>query len=343
MKKLLNTLYITSEDAYLTLDGECIRIIYSDKSYKLIPLHTLESIVCFSYKGASPALMGKCTEKGIYLSFYTPFGKYLSSVADTTNGNVYLRRAQFRLADNELQSLEIAKSFIVGKIHNARYVLLRYSRDHSLRVDVAKLRKAAENLSQYLKDILVVNNKESLRGIEGNAAAEYFQVFDEMILQDKESFFFNERSKRPPLDRVNALLSFAYSLLARDCESALYGVGLDPYVGFMHVDRPGRKSLALDLEEELRSSFADRFVLTLINNRIINKDDFQMMENGVCILNENGRKRFLSEWQKKKTDEITHPFLEERVYWGLVPHIQTLLLSKSIRGDLEAYPPFFWK
>lgn len=287
--------------------------------------------------------MGKCFDLGIHLSFYPPLGKYLASVADTTNGNVYLRRTQYRIADDASMSLKTAKSFIYGKLYNSKYVLLRCARDHKMRVNDSKQKRAAANITSYMNDAVDAPNKDSLRGIEGNAAAEYFQVFNDMILQEKEEFYFKGRTKRPPLDRVNALLSFAYSLLANDCAAALHGVGLDPYVGFMHVDRPGRKSLALDIEEELRVPYADRFVLTLINNRMISSDSILAMDNGTFVLDDKSRKVFLTEWQKRKKQEIAHPFLKEKVSWGLVPHIQALLLAKSIRGDLDGYPPFFWK
>ena len=343
MKKVLNTLYILSEDAYATLKGECVVVNYDEEDSKSIPLHLLENIVMFSYRGASPALMGKCREKGILMAFYSPTGKYQASVADITNGNVYLRRTQYRMADDEPLSLAVSKNFIFGKLYNAKYVLLRCARDHELRVDAERIRHAAENISRYSQDAEKAEDLDSLRGIEGNAAAEYFNVFDEMILQNKDAFRFEGRNRRPPLDRTNALLSMAYSILANECAAALYGVGLDPFVGFMHVDRPGRKSLSLDIEEELRSSFADRFVLTLINNRVISPDDFNIMDNGTVELTDGGRKTFFLEWQKRKKEVITHPFLGEKIEWGLVPHIQALLLARFIRGDIDQYPPFFWK
>lgn len=212
-----------------------------------------------------------------------------------------------------------------------------------MQVDRSDISKCCENISKYMKDVQNADSPETLRGVEGNAAAEYFSVFDEMILQNKSDFRFNGRNRRPATDNVNALLSFAYSLLANECASALQGVGLDPYVGFLHTDRPGRKSLALDLEEELRSVFADRFVLYLINNRILNGDDFVHRESGAVLLTDEGRRRFLSEWQKRKKEIITHPFLEEKIEWGLVPHVQALLLARFLRGDTDGYPPFFWK
>ena len=342
MKKLLNTLYILSEDAYLSLNGETVEVITSSQK-TCIPLHTLESIVSFSYKGASPALMGKCASTGVALSFFDRNGRFLASVGPQGKGNVLLRKEQFRVADDENRSLSVAKSFLTGKLYNSKYVLLRAVRDHSLQINCEKVKTAALRIGGYTKDIQRGDSKNSIIGIEGNAASEYFGVIDELILQNKENFSFQERNRRPPLDPMNALLSFSYTLLSNDCASALYSVGLDPYVGFLHTDRSGRKSLALDLMEELRSPFADRFVLYLVNNRMIVKSGFKTMENGAVWLKDDTRKLFLSEWQKRKKEELTHPFLEEKVPWGLIPYIQALLLARFLRGDLDNYPPFFWK
>lgn len=343
MKKLLNTLYVTSEDAYLSLNGETVEVAFPNGPKKNIPLHTLDSILCFSYKGASPALMGKCAENQIQLSFYSPRGRFLASVVNHESGNVLLRRTQYRVADSQYDSLGIAKNMIYAKLHNSKYVLHRVVRDHPLQVDCSAVSKSCENISKYMKDVQNAGSPDELRGIEGNAAAEYFSVFNEMILQNKSDFNFNGRNRRPATDNINALLSFAYSLLANECVSALRGVGLDPYVGFLHTDKPGRKSLALDLEEELRSVFADRFVLYLINNRILNGSDLLHQESGAVLLTDDGRRKFISEWQKRKKETITHPFLEEKVEWGLVPHVQALLLARFLRGDTDGYPPFFWK
>ncbi len=343
MRKLLNTLYITSETAYLALNGETVDVLFEDGTHKPIPLHTLESIVCFSYKGASPALMGKCAEYNISLTFFSPHGKYLAAVSSGTNGNVLLRRTQFRYADNEDKALEIAKNFIIGKLYNSKYILLRCARDHSMQADAARLRAAAENITRYLEDIRGCGSEDTLRGIEGNSAAEYFGVFNEMILNNKKDFSFTARSRRPPMDNINALLSFAYTMLANECAAGLYSVGLDPYVGFMHTDRPGRKSLALDLMEELRAVYADRFVLTLINNRIIQGNDFEKQDTGAVRLTDDGRKRFISEWQKRKKEPLTHPYLDEKIMWGLVPYVQSMLLARFLRGDIDEYPPFLWK
>ena len=342
MKKLLNTLYVLSEDAWLSLKGETVEVTTAAATQN-IPLHTLESIVCFSYKGASPALMGKCAEAGISLSFFDRNGRYLASVGHTENGNVLLRRTQYRWADDGDKALQLAKSFIAGKLYNSKYVLLRTARDHALQTDEAALRSAAGRITEQLHAIQGAASPEELRGIEGVSAVAYFSVFDELILQKKTCFAFAGRNRRPPTDPVNALLSFAYALLANDCASALHAVGLDPYVGFFHTDRPGRKSLALDLMEELRAPFADRFVLTLINNRILGEKDFKKTENGAVLLTDNARRTFLSEWQQKKKEPITHPFLEEKISWGLLPFAQALLLARFLRGDVDAYPPFFWK
>ena len=342
MKKLLNTLYILSEDAYLSLTGETVEI-RTENDVKNIPLHTLESIVSFSYKGASPALMGKCAESGISLSFFDRKGRYLASVSSFGGGNVLLRRTQFRAADKKETSLSVAQSFLLGKMYNAKYVLLRGARDHPLQTDVAALKAAAQKITEAMHALELAEDPGELRGLEGNAAAAYFGVFNELILQNKADFVFKERSRRPPLDYVNALLSFAYALLSNDCASALYSVGLDPFVGFLHTDRPGRKSLALDLVEELRAPVADRFVLTLINHRMLTKSDFKKEESGAVYLTDDARRTFLSEWQKHKQEQLVHPFLNEKIPWGLVPFAQALLLARFIRGDLDRYPPFFWK
>lgn len=343
MRKLLNTLYILTETAYLALDGEAVNVLFDDNSHRLIPLHTIESIVCFSYKGASPALMGKCREKNISITFFSPSGKYLATVSNGMNGNVLLRRTQFRYADDIEKSLSISKNFITGKLYNSKYVLLRYARDHKMQLDCNRIKKAADNISCYMKDLQSAESEDTVRGIEGNAAAEYFGVFDELILSNKKDFYFNGRNRRPPMDNVNALLSLSYTMLSRECAAALYSVGLDPYVGFMHSDRPGRQSLALDLMEELRSVYADKFILSLINNRIFNSKDFEKQASGAVNMTDKSRKKFFSEWQKKKKEELKHPYIDEKISWGLVPYVQSMLLARYLRGDLDEYPPFFWK
>ena len=343
MRQLLNTLFVTSEDIYLTLDGENVVANREKVVAARYPLHTLSAIITFSYSGASPALMGACAQRGISLSFCSPRGKFLARVTGESNGNVLLRRTQYRIADDPVQSCVLARNMIFGKIHNARWSIQRTRRDHSLRVDDARLGEVSEQLKDVLPQVLCQEDLDSLRGLEGAAATAYFGVFDQLILGNKAVFHFTTRSRRPPLDPVNALLSFAYSLLSHDCASALESAGLDSYVGFLHRDRPGRSSLALDLMEELRPCIADRFVLSCINNRIFQKSDFDYRENGAVFLNEKGRRTFLQRWQERKKDTLTHPFLGEKIPWGLVPYLQAMLLARHLRGDLEAYPPFLWK
>lgn len=340
MRQLLNTLFVTSEDIYLSLDGENVVANRGGETVARYPLHTLQSIVTFSYAGASPALMGKCAQREIGLAFCSQRGKFLARVSGQMQGNVLLRRMQYRVADDPPQSCYIARNMIFGKVYNARWSVERTRRDHAPRVDGQRFSAVSQQLQGLLPQIAAETSPDSLRGLEGIGAAAYFSVLDEMILQGKETFFFRERSRRPPLDAFNAM---PYSLLAHDCASALESVGLDAYVGYLHTDRPGRESLALDLMEELRPCFADRFVLTLINNRIIKPSNFEFRESGAVLLAEEGRRTFLQKWQERKRETITHPFLEEKLPWGLVPYVQSLLLARYLRGDLEEYPPFLWK
>ncbi len=343
MKILLNTLFITLEDAYASLDGENIVVKQKENIAARFPLHILEAVYMFSYAGASPALMGKCAEKGIDLVFCSPNGRFLARTCGVSRGNVLLRRKQYRIADSEQESCKIARNFIFGKVRNARQVIERGKRDHSLKLDVEKLTKISDYLKTQLEEILEVNELDVLRGIEGNSASQYFSVLDDLILTSKEDFYFHGRNRRPPLDNVNALLSYVYTMLASSCASALETVGLDSYVGFMHRDRPGRTSLAQDLMEELRPCMADRFVLTLINNHIVDTNDFLKQENGAVLLTNDGRKKLQKEWQAKKKEKIIHPFLKEKIEWGLVPYMQAMLLSRYLRGDLDGYPPFLWR
>jgi CRISPR-associated protein Cas1 len=343
MKKLLNILYITTPDRYLSLDGENVVILSDNTEIGRIPLHNLESIVTFGYTGASPKLMGACAARNISLSFMTEHGKFLARITGEVRGNVTLRKEQYRISDKDEQSIKVAKNFIIGKLYNSKWVIERAIRDYSLRIDINKMKTKSEFLSRSIKSVQDCVDTEQLRGIEGEAASVYFSVFDDMILQKKEDFFFRTRNRRPPLDNVNAMLSFAYSLLANMCAASLETVGLDPYVGFLHKDRPGRVSLALDLMEEFRSVMADRFVLTIINKRMISSKGFIQKENGAVIMNDETRKLFLSAWQERKQDVIQHPFLDEKIEWGMVPYVQALLLARYIRGDLDEYPPFLWK
>lgn len=343
MRHLLNTLFVLKEDAYLSLENDNVVISQGDAVLKRIPLNILEQILYFGYKGVSPALMEACSKKNTALCLYRPSGRFIARVNGRQYGNVLLRKTQYRISDDLTASCLIARNFIVGKIYNSRSVLERAKRDHGLVLDGEKLSDASREVFSIARIAKNCTDLDTLRGLEGQAASIYFSLFDMLILQNKHYFKFNCRIKRPPVDAVNAMLSFAYTLLANDCASALEGVGLDPYVGFLHRDRPGRISLALDLMEEFRSIVADRFVLTLINNRLVNPKSFNVQENGVVLMTETARKSFLNAWQEKKRDTITHPFLAEKISWGLVPFVQAQLLSRVLRGDLEEYPCFLWK
>lgn len=340
MKKLLNTLYVTTPDVYLGLDGENIVVKKESDALMRLPLHNLEAIVTFNYTGASPALIRKCAEMQITVSLFQG-DRFCGRYVGRENGNVILRKTQYRYSDSNAESLKIARNMILGKVHNAKYVIDRAVRDHALQVDGAKLGNASALLKKTLGYIREAQDLESLRGFEGEAAAVYFRVFDELILQEKEKFQFNGRNKRPPLDRVNALLSFVYSLLANECAGAAYSAGLDPYVGFLHRDRPGRESLALDLMEELRCPVADRFVLNLINRREVSSEDFRETESHAVIMNDSARKKVIQKWQEAKQDTILHPFLQEKIAAGLIPYVQAMLLARYLRGDIDAYPPYF--
>lgn len=343
MKKLGNVLYVTTPQAYLSLDGETVVVKKEEKQAMRLPLHNLEAIVCFSYPGISPALMGACAERNIGLSFLKPEGRFLARVTGRVKGNLLLRKKQYQLAQDEGTTVSVAGSCLSAKIFNSRQVINRALRDHSLLVDVPVLQAASDFLKQTLLAIQTAGNLETLRGLEGSAAKQYFGVFGGLILHQKQDFPFAGRNRRPPLDNVNALLSFLYTLLTYEVSSALETVGLDPQVGFLHADRPGRPSLALDLIEELRPVLADRLALTLINRKQINGSGFARKESGGIVMDDDTRKKVLSAWQEKKQTEIVHPYLQERMPIGLLPHTQALLLARYLRGDLDAYPPFFWK
>lgn len=343
MRKLLNTLFVTTPDTYLSLDGENAVVNQEEQILLRVPLHTLEGILYFGYKGASPALMGACAERNVRLTFLTPRGKFLAAACGRTKGNVTLRCQQVRVSDDLYARTRFARNFVFGKVYNGRWVLERSVRDHALKIDGEAVKTASKRLARMLPEIRECIGDGELRGLEGDAAKIYFGVFDHLILRDKQDFFFHGRSRRPPLDNINALLSFVYTLLGNDCAAALESVGLDPYIGFLHREKPGRTSLALDLMEELRCVLADRFVLSLINNRVVTPRGFEQKESGAVYMNDETRKAVLSAWQLRKQEQITHPFLGEKIPWGLVPYVQALLLNRSLRGDLEEYPPFLWK
>jgi CRISPR-associated protein Cas1 len=342
MKKLLNVLYVTAPEAYLALDGENVVIKKDENTALRVPLHNLENIVCFTYPGVSPALMGACAEKNIGLCFLTPHGRFLGRVIGKVKGNVLLRKRQYLISENPDECVGIAASFLLGKISNCRKVIERSIRDHALLVDVDLLSDASRSLKELMIAVRECKSIPDLLGYEGSAAKIYFGVFGQLILQQRDAFEFNERSRRPPLDNCNALLSFLYTILTSEVASALETVGLDPYVGFLHQDRPGRPSLALDLMEELRPVFADRLTLSMINRKQVMGKGFFQKESGGVIMDDDTRKAVLTAWQDRKKEEIMHPFLKERIAFGLIPHIQAMLLARFLRGDLDAYPPFFW-
>jgi CRISPR-associated protein Cas1 len=343
MKKLLNTLYVTVPQTYLSLEGETVTIRKDEHVEMRLPLHNLENIVCFNYQGVSPALMGACVEHNIGLCFLTPGGRFLARVTGKVQGNVLLRKKQYAVSEIESESLGIAASFLLGKISNCRKVIDRAARDHSLLLDVSALTNTSVSLHELMQEIKECRTLEDLMGFEGRAAKTYFAVFDQLILQQRDDFYFTERTRRPPMDNLNSLLSFMYTLLTHEVASALETVGLDPYVGFLHQDRPGRPSLALDLMEELRPVFADRLTLSIINRRQISGKGFTQKESGGVVMDDETRKKVLTIWQERKQEEITHPFLKEKMPFGLIPHIQAMLLARYLRGDLDAYPPFFWR
>ncbi len=338
MKKLLNTLYITRQESYLHKERETIVIKQGKDKLGQFPSLAIGNILCFGQVSVSPFLMGYCAENSIGLSFYTQYGRFLARMQGRPSGNVLLRREQYRWADNEEQSTSIARLIIAAKIANSRAVLQRELRNHGAN---PLLEEAVDRLSNSCRRAKHADSVDTTRGIEGEAAATYFGVFDELVRGS--GFAFGGRIRRPPTDPVNALLSFAYSLITQECVSALAGVGLDPYVGYLHKDRPGRPSLALDILEEFRAAWADRFVLTLINRRQFQLSDFTTEASGAVTLAEKSRKEFLASYQDRKQTEIMHPYLKEQVPMGLLPHCQAMLLARHIRGDTEYYPPFLAK
>ena len=330
-------------EAYLACDGENVLIKIDNEIKFRVPVHNLEGIVCFGFAGASPGLMHLCCERGVALSFLTVYGKFMGRVTGRVSGNILLRRTQYRWTDNDDISLRLAKRFVLAKIINGRTVLHRAVRDHPQAVDTDLLGDVVKNLVILAKQLDKAKDLHMLRGFEGQAAYHYFAAFNQLILSQKDDFNMTNRNRRPPLDRINALLSFLYTLLTHEVVAALESIGLDPQAGFLHKDRPGRPSLALDVMEELRPHFADRLAVTLINRNQISPGGFVVKENGAVVMDDKTRKEVLTAWQKRKQDEIIHPYLKEKVPLGLVPYIQAMLLARHIRGDLEDYPPFFWK
>lgn len=343
MKKHLNTLFVTTQGAYLSKEGETVAVKVNQEVRLRVPVHTIGGIVCFGNVSCSPFLMGFCCENGVGISFLSEYGRFLARVQGPVSGNVLLRREQYRKADDIDYSAIIAKAFVTGKIANCRTVLQRALRDHSGKTDEETLRKGVDGLNRSLQSLALNQTLDAVRGLEGDAAHSYFNVFDHLIVAQKESFSFQERNRRPPMDNVNCLLSFLYTLLMHDCRGALESVGLDPAVGFLHRDRPGRPSLALDLMEEFRPFLADRLALSLINLRQVQDKGFKKTEAGAVTMSEETRKTLLVAYQERKQEEILHPFLDEKVSIGILFHVQALLLARCLRGDLDGYPPFIWK
>lgn len=343
MRKLLNTLFVTNPDVYIAVESENILLRQDGDTLARFPLLNLESIISFADPGMSPAALGKCCERGIGVTFLSRHGHYRATVNGAPAGNVLLRKKQVLASEDPAACLTLSRLFIFGKLYNQRWILERYKRQYELRIDTDALSRICRELAELAKDVTEADTVEAVRGIEGYAQVRYFSVMNELILRNTDTFYYNERSRRPPKDPLNALLSFAYSLLASDCKNALTSVGLDPYIGFMHSDRPGRASFALDLMEELRGVIADRFVLSLINRDQMNDKDFDYHASGAVLLKEDSRKAYLKAWQKQKQEEIRHPYLDEKIPWGLVPYTQALLLARYLRGDLDSYPCFLWK
>lgn len=347
MRRHLNTLYVTTQGAWLTKDGENVVVSVDDKERGRVPLHTIGGIIGFGRVLVSPPLLGACMTAGISVQYLTEDGRFLARVEGPVSGNVYLRRAQYRWADEAARSTPLVRFFVAGKVLNQRAVLLRAMRDHGAdmpEVSKGELSAASDRLAGIVRRLDKPSlTEEELRGAEGEAGLVYFSVFDTLIRGDKPTFAFTGRSRRPPLGAVNALLSFVYALLTADVRAALETVGLDPAVGYLHKDRPGRPSLALDLVEEFRPFFADRLVLSLINRRQLSARDFTTLDNGATLLTDDGRKSVLVAYQERKRDEILHPFLEEKITVGLLWFVQAQLLARHLRGDLDAYPPFLWK
>jgi CRISP-associated protein Cas1 len=343
MRKHLNTLFVTTQGAYLSKEGETVVVKVEGEVRLRVPVHTIGGIVCFGNVGCSPYLMGFCAESNVGLSFLTEHGRFLARVQGPVSGNVLLRREQYRRADDLTFSAGVAKFVLTGKISNSRTVLQRVLREHSAKIDEPALRNAVMRLNHQLE--LLDNNQplDVLRGVEGDSAHIYFTVFDHLILVQKEAFRFDDRNRRPPLDNVNCLLSFIYTLLMHDVRSALESVGLDPAVGFLHRDRPGRPGLALDLMEEFRPYIGDRLALSLINLQQVQDKGFKKMESGAVVMDDETRKKVLVVYQERKQEEIVHPFLDEKVMIGMLFHIQALLMARYLRGDIDGYPPFIWK
>jgi len=343
LRRLLNSLYVTTVGSYLSRDGETV-LVTIDGDVKLqVPIHMLGSIICFGPVNCTPPLLALCAERHVSVAFFSMYGRFQSRLEGPVSGNVLLRREQYRRADDAEASANIARNIVMAKIANSRTVIMRAAREQINTGIATKQRQAADNLSKHLTAMESTLTIEEIRGHEGDAAHTYFSVFDHLLIMQKESFTFHERNRRPPLDNVNALLSFIYVVLANDVTSALEGVGLDPAVGYLHTDRPGRNGLALDIMEEFRAYLADRMVLNLINLKQVQPSGFTRTESGAVTMDDETRKTVITEYQKRKTEEINHPYLNEKVAIGLLPHVQATLFARFLRGDIDGYPPFIFR
>lgn len=342
MRKLLNTLYITTPNSYLSIDGENIVVLIEDEKKFRIPLINVENIICFNYMGFSPKLAAKCVENNISINILNPNGEFMCKINGKTHGNVLLRKEQYKLSDDKEFSLKISQNIISAKIANSYSVQKHFLYEHR-DLNLENLKNVSNILKKQSVETFNFNNMDELRGFEGSVAKKYFETFNEMILTNKRDFDITSRSKRPPLDYTNCMLSYLYTLLSLEIRSALETVGLDPFVGFMHTLRPGRASLALDLMEELRAVFVDKLVIKLINLNQISKKDFEIKESGAVLFTDNGRKLILNAWQEQKKEIIKHPYTQEKFEFGLIPYAQALILAKSIRGEITEYQPFLFK
>ena len=343
MRRLLNTLYVTTQGSYLNREREEVVVQTEGATRLRVPIHTLEGIVCFGQVSCSPWLIELCGKRGVDITFLSLYGRFWGRVVGPASGNVLLRREQYRQADDLLKSAEIARAIVAAKVANSRGVLQRAVRDYPEKLGAVHLEDAVRRLGSVLKELQEPAALDTVRGREGEAARHYYAAFDHLIVVQGDDFRFTERSRRPPLDNINALLSFLYTLLMRDVASAVQAVGLDPQAGFLHRDRPGRLGLALDLMEELRSFVADRLALSLVNRQQITGAGFRRTESGAVVMEEGTRKEVIVAYQKRKQNEIEHPFLGEKVPIGLLPFTQSLLLARYLRGDIDGYPPFFWR
>lgn len=341
--KYLNTLFVTTQGAYLHKDGEALAIRVDNETRHKLPSHTLDGVVCFGQVSMSPALMGHLAENGVCVSFLSENGRFLARVSGPTHGNVLLRRRHYRLADDSAASADVARMILTGKLYNCRSSLRRSARDHPARPGSPMLTNAADRLGRILDDLPGRTGVDALRGAEGEAGAVYFEAFPNMMLRDEPQLRFSGRNRRPPLDPVNSVLSLLYTFLMHDVRSALESVGLDPQVGFLHRDRPGRPSLALDMMEEFRPVLADRLALRLFNRGMLGPGDFQTTPTGAVILTDGARKTVITAWIERKRDEVEHPFLREKMPVGMLCFTQALLLARFLRSDLDGYPPYLWR